>query len=285
MSRLYIFGNGLDIHYGLNTRPRDFIKHLKHQSIYGECCNAADVFEGLGVLWSNFEEDIADVDLEQLVEDIVGVPDYYSDHEYDRDGVITNVDEYLSSLKKAIFEALKEMISSAERDIRKLGRDYMWKFNNDDTIISFNYTSTIEKVANPLHVPILHIHGCFETKDELILGYKEPSTEFNHLRFSNSEDGDFYMEKQLELINDFYVSLKKEIQLKKLASFLDSVSVIDEVVVMGHSLGSVDIPYFEFIERKYHPNVWKVSYSDGNDAVFANMKQLSFKDKIELFQW
>lgn len=285
MGKLYIFGNGLDRHYGLNTRTQDFIRHLNNQSIYGECCNAADIFEGLGVLWSNFEEDIADIDLEQLAEDIVGVPNYYSNHEYDRDGVITNVDEYLTSLKDAIFEALKEMMSSAEEDIQYLERDYEWNFNNDDIIISFNYTSTLEKVANPINAPILHIHGYFKSKEQLLLGYKEPLTTFNQLRFSNPEDGDYYMEKQLEMINDFYVSLRKEIQLKKLKLFLDAIEVIDEVVIIGHSLGGVDIPYLEYIESKFHPSIWRVSYYSDDDAVLVNKEQLSFKDKIVLFQW
>ncbi|WP_294379124.1 AbiH family protein [uncultured Clostridium sp.] len=117
MGKLYIFGNGLDLHYKLKTKLSDFVNILKDKDIYNETNNAAEIFENYNVLWSNFEQDMAYIELEQIEENQVQSPDYMSEHEYDRDGVITNVEEYVDSLKRAIFESLSDMIHTAEQDI------------------------------------------------------------------------------------------------------------------------------------------------------------------------
>lgn len=202
MGKLYIFGNGLDKHYGLKTAPADFSDILRNKRIYNEFEDATEIFAGYNVGWGNFEEDIAEIDLEQLENNQVNYPDYLSDHEYDRDGVIMNVAYYLDSLRKAIFDSLSEMVINAEQNIQSLPMDSRWLFED--------------------------------------------------------EDGDYYMEKQLSLINDFYMSLKKEMQFIKLESFLKKAKRIDEIFVYGHSLGKVDAPYFEMIEQTLHPKKWNM---------------------------
>lgn len=58
---------------------------------------------------------MAYIDLEQIEENQVQNPDYMSDYKYDREGVITNIEEYVDSLNNAIFELLSDMIYMAER--------------------------------------------------------------------------------------------------------------------------------------------------------------------------
>lgn len=282
MGKLYIFGNGLDLHYKLKTRPSDFLNILRHKEIYNETNNAAEIFESYNVLWSNFEQDLAHIDLKQIEENQVQSPDYMSDHEYDRDGVITNVEEYVKSLKKAIFDSLSDMIDAAEQDILELSYDDQWSFEDGDMILSFNYTSTIESVSNAMDVPILHIHGFYNDGEALILGYKEF---LNNLDYSNNEDNDYYIQKQLDLIIEFCKSLKKNIQMEKLESFLNKAGEIDEVLVYGHSLGDVDAQYLELIESKLQPKTWKVSYYIDKEDLISNLEGLSFKGKTEFFRW
>lgn len=285
MGKLYIFGNGLDLHYNLKTRPSDFVNILSYKKIYNETNNAAEIFEEYNVLWSNFEQDMAYIDLEQLEENIVQGPDYMSDHEYDREGVITNVEEYVVSLNNAIFESLSEMIYKAEEDILELSSDNKWLFEDGDMILSFNYTSTIESISNAMDVPILHIHGFYNDNETLILGYRASLNNYNYLKYSNPDGGDYYMERQLHLINDFYHSLKKNMQIERLKSFLMNTGKIDEVLVYGHSLGDVDAPYLELVESILQPTIWKVSYYNDKDDVFSNSEGLSFRNKISFFNW
>lgn len=63
MGKLYIFGNGLDLHYGLKTSPKDYLQFLKQERIYNETSNAAEIFLNYNVNWSDFEQEIAYIDL------------------------------------------------------------------------------------------------------------------------------------------------------------------------------------------------------------------------------
>lgn len=285
MGKLYIFGNGLDLHYKLKTRPSDFVNILSGKKIYNETNNAAEVFENYNVLWSDFEQDMAYIDLEQIEENQVQSPDYMSDHEYDREGVITNVEEYVNSLNKAIFESLSDMIYMAEEDISELSSDDKWLFDDGDMILSFNYTSTIESISNAMDVPILHIHGFYNDKETLILGYRKSLNDYNYLKYSNPDDGDYYMESQLHLINDFYHSLKKNMQIERLKSFLMNAGKIEEVLVYGHSLEDVDAPYLELVDNILQPTIWRVSYYDNKEVISSNSEGLSFRNKISFFNW
>ncbi len=285
MGKLYVFGNGLDLHYGLKTSTQDFLDILRTKRVYNEIDNAAEIFAYYNVLWSDFESDLAKIELNEIEANHVEYPDYISDHEYDRDSVITNVEEYVNSLREAIFDSLSDMIESAEQKIQNLPIDNQWQFKTEDLIISFNYTSTLEKVSNALDVPILYIHGSFAEEEGLILGYKEPLDTYDYQKYSNSENGDYYMEKQLNLIHDFYLSLKKDYQIEKLKSFLKNAKSIDEVIVYGHALGDIDAPYLDYIDEAIQPIRWRVSYHGQDDNVLLNKGSLSFADKISCFEW
>ena len=284
MGKLYVLGNGFDMHYHLQTNTDTFIRYLHKETIYNECTDAFDVMAGYGVLWSDFEEDISYIDLNAIEEENLIGPDYLSDHESDRDGGIYNMENYLNSIYNAIFSALKNMVDAADRV--NLPADKNMKFNIDDAIICFNYTSTIEKVAVQLpDKDVLYIHGNAARGSDLILGYNEGKSNYNYRKYSNPEDGDYYCETQAFLIRDFYESLKKKRQNEKLEEYLSSLDVIDEVVVYGHSIGKVDIPYFEQIEAKLNPSRWRVSYYTNDDSVFSNVKCLSFLIIVEFFNW
>ena len=282
MAKLYIMGNGFDLHYGLKTRTDDFLDYLKQERVYNEIDDAVEVFAGYGVKWSNFEEDIAYIDFNEIEENQLEYPDYLSDHESDRDGCIFNMREYLNSLYAAIHNALRKMVYKA--DTTELAKDM--EFSLEDAIICFNYTSTIEKVAKVLPlIPIFYIHGCAYKNEELILGYKEAQTDYRFDKYSSPEDGDYYVESQLEEMRRFYYSLKKKRKDCELLVFIENLKNIDEVVVLGHSIGSVDAPYFELINQRLNPRVWNISYYDDNDDSISNANQLSFSQKINLFKW
>ena len=282
MAKLYIMGNGFDLHYGLKTRTDDFLDYLKQERVYNEIDDAVEVFAGYGVNWSNFEEDRAYIDFNEIEENQLEYPDYLSDHESDRDGCIFNMREYLNSLYAAIHNALRKMVYKA--DTTELAKDM--EFSLEDAIICFNYTSTIEKVAKVLPlIPIFYIHGCAYKNEELILGYKEAQTDYRFDKYSSPEDGDYYVESQLEEMRRFYYSLKKKRKDCELLVFIENLKNIDEVVVLGHSIGSVDAPYFELINQRLNPRVWNISYYDDNDDSISNANQLSFSQKINLFKW
>lgn len=68
--------------------------------------------------------------------------------------------------------------------------------------------------------------------------------------------------------SDFYNSSQKDVSLFKiyLRSFLSQYdNDISEIFVIGHSLGRVDSPYFEFLREHFENISIKVSYYDKED--------------------
>ncbi len=286
MGTLYILGNGLDLHFGLQTGTEDFLEILKTKSIYNSCFNARDVMSGYGVNWSDYEESLAYMDLEEIESSNLEAPDYLSDHESDRDGVIANMQYHLGSINEAIFTSLSEMISNANEQTYKRGLRGKQRAScgADDAILSFNYTSTIENLFDlSPEIPLWHIHGHFADEERLIFGYGEPKCKYN---VEPREDEDFYVYQQRKEVSDFYQDWMKKPKLCELQKFLLGYrGRIDKIYVYGHSLGIADLSYMEMIEQMLCPTEWLVSYHGTNDKVLNHASQYSFKHKIRFFPW
>lgn len=286
MAKLYIIGNGFDLHYGLKTSPSHFEEILKTKFIYNKIENAYDVISTYGVEWSEYEQSLADFDLDEIENQNLIEPDYLSDRESDRDGGILNMEEYLDSINDAVNDALKEMIKVANEDaMDKILTKPCQIFHSGDVILSFNYTSTIEILFNLPRGSILHIHGFYEDNEQLVFGYKTGKNSYESKLKTTLEDGDFYVDQQRNLIYEFYKGWEKDIQINVLIDFLKKCQKIDEIVVLGHSMGEVDSVYMEKIEDIICPRIWHVSYHNCDDIVKTNLTQYSFASKTHLFQW
>lgn len=287
MGTLYIIGNGFDLHWKLDTTTDDFMEFLQEQRIEGEIDNAFDVLATYGVDWSEYEQSLADIDLDELEQENLGVPDYMSDRESDRDGVIYNMQEYLDSVRKAVQSALKEMVEAANDDLEnvKIPRKIRKMFRSGDAILSFNYTSTIEELFDlPDDIEIFHIHGFYQDDDPLIFGYGKGKGSYR-AKLVPDEDGDYYVDRQREAILDFYQALKKDYRINALNHFLRSCRNIDRVVVYGHSMGQVDAQYMERIEQVLAPSSWEISYHGKTNSVRNNVKAYSFYHKTIFFKF
>lgn len=99
------------------------------------------------------------------------------------------------------------------------------------------------------------------------------------------ENEDPYIDKQRVIIYEFYKRLKKKLQIDSLRQFLKRCHGITEVVVLGHSMGSVDSEYMELIESAICPNIWMVSCHGGGDSLLMNLNTYSFAEKCILFSF
>ena len=97
-----------------------------------------------------------------------------------------------------------------------------------------------------------------------------------------TDNRDYYVDKQREEIMHLYTSFKKELQLDKLSLFLNSLSDITTIVVMGHSMANVDSEYMEMVEQLLHPKTWYISQYEGNPSL-ASLSSYSFSDKIQFY--
>lgn len=199
MAKLFIIGNGFDLFFDLPTSTNDFVNQLEQKPF--ECFESAkEAYLYYGVDWSTFEEGLASIDLEIISEEIVEGPDYMSDHESDRDGVIWIVQDYTDKLLQVREEALINMVQMAEDKIETLSTFVYPDFFDStvDEIISFNYTSTIESLFN-YSKPVFHIHGFYKDNDYLLLGFGNESEDF--YRFKARLNSETNLRKEIE-IND-----------------------------------------------------------------------------------
>ncbi|MGX8833077.1 AbiH family protein [Amedibacillus sp. YH-ame6] len=316
---LYIIGNGFDCFHGLDTGVDRFKAILRTYDIYNEIENAEVIFEGYGVLWGNYEDSLSEIDLDSIAEENIIAPDYTSDHEYDRDGGIFNMNEYTNSLHSAVQNSLATMVEQANEELININSKSINFLNSGDAVLNFNYTSTLEYLYNiPKDVPVLHIHGCYELGTPLLFGFSNGMSyeEFNNKEDINrlqkkikeieesrdlsdadkseeifyykqcyddlTSDCDFYIESQKETIYDFYKSLKKELQLQKLKYFLNDFQKIENVVVMGHSMSVVDSEYMEIIDKILHPQRWLISQFDGDPSQHT-INKYSFANRVMFY--
>ena len=286
MAKLYIIGNGLDLHFGLKTGTKDFENCLHNQRVYGFHGDALDVLNSYGVDWSDYEQSLCNLDIDEIMVENEIYPDYLSDHEYDRDSGISNMNNLTINLRVAINNALQKMIEDADEalEVLKETGTPIRLFQSGDVIISFNYTLTLELLFEiPTNIRIYHIHGLGSSGGPLIFGYQKGLYTEQWIGAYN-EDQDFYITKQRETVYDFYQSWAKQYQLQPLAKYLSVPNNLNEVVVLGHSMGLVDAIYIEYIEQIIHPQTWNISYHDYS-RISEIKKRYSFSYKFKFYEF
>lgn len=274
---LYIIGNGFDLHYGLETGVAAFKKLLSQKYIDTVGINALELFDAYGVDWGEYEMSLSDLDLESVQDLIMTYPDYLSDHESDREDCIYNTNTHINQLIDAVYDSLHEMIQNANSQLRNLNYNELLPINECSPIVSFNYTSTLELLYG---IKAYHIHGLYEEGDDLIFGYKD----MNSKNLLSRLEEDYYVDAQIDSINQLYAEFKKKIQIYQLEEYLNQIGDVDIVVVYGHSMSIVDYEYFVMINKLLSPSEWNVSYHGESDLVLFNVRQYSFFEKIKMFQ-
>lgn len=319
--KIFIIGNGFDLNFKLPTSPDNYKKCLESFTIEGSSgsSSALDFFDQyIDDYWSNTEQSLANLDLESLSADNVVSPDYLSDHESDRDGGIVQMEQLSDDVINARDEALALMVSEADSTHIDTSTINKAAFDNA-VIISFNYTTTLERLYDLNKSSVLHIHGCLEDGDRLIFGFKDDGSyspdgalvtntflskqldieiekiESNSLLSRDEKDDqieslrnnydfdDYYIDEQNNALVSLYRRNQKEFQFDKLKSFLkkniDINSKVKEIVVLGHSLNDVDSEYFELIDEVIRPKRWKISQYNSSPCL-EDLKDYSFSKKI-----
>jgi len=196
--KLYVTGNGFDLHHGLDTSYCSFGYFLRaHQrESYNnlvEFAGFTDLPEELDQvnraehpLWCEFEKSLAGLDLQAVLDAFnsylpyLGSPDFRDSdwHAFD-----IEMQRILESLTDAIFTQFASFISQVTYP--ELTADKKLQLCNNALFINFNYTSTIEYYYGIKSSQVLYIHGNASLPgDRLILGhgidpenFKEPPKE------------------------------------------------------------------------------------------------------------
>lgn len=149
----------------------------------------------------------------------------------------------------------------------------------DGVYLNFNYTPTLTCLYEIPEDKILHIHGEATKKEcKLILGHAWAPEQQPQLHSQEDEEEmDTRMLEAHQILKKYFSSTFKpsELIIKENNKFFESLSNIQEVHVLGHSLSDVDWPYLQALMKA--PSVaaakWYTTYYPESDRA-AKLQRL-----------
>ncbi|HWY09968.1 MAG TPA: bacteriophage abortive infection AbiH family protein [Bacteroidia bacterium] len=293
---LYIIGNGFDRYHGLTTSYQAFAFFL--QDNYSDIYDHLIKYYGLRDIdrdeeedhwdpeWAVFEKALADLNSEEILEefsDYLANPasDDWSDGDWDSYRI--EIERVVNDLTINLFKAFKEFILNVtfpeDVESKKL------RLETKSLYLTFNYTDTLEKYYGISKDRILYIHKSAHAKDEtLILGHgvdpqnfipEDPKPPVGlseedlilwHEEQADNHELSYDMGKD-ELLTYFSKSFKHTANIiSENIGFFKRINGVQNIIVLGHSLSEVDMPYIKKVFESVEKNAtWTVSYHNEED--------------------
>lgn len=270
MPKLFIIGNGFDLHHKMKTRYLDFKSYLKsydkrlvewyenmfrdniinNESLWNDIENNS--YFSYQQYMHKFElyDDPQDIDNERFAYPISQTDnDVYSSNKFYND----KFKDWVNSIK----------LTKSLDDIKKI-------ISKDDYFITFNYTYTLEKLYNIPDSHIYHIHGK-KGDDELLFGSftNKPYKAYEEIDRLYSDRGN---KKYIDILSTNIKNICKnaskenDLYLTKIANL--NLPIIDEIVIYGHHISNnfVDMKYYdEYFIPNYKDIKWTFYYYSDND--------------------
>lgn len=296
---LYVIGNGFDQHHNLKSSYCEYHKYVcKNSPDIEEFLNQYFIFkceqsrEDGAYWWTDFESDLASFDAQQFYSDHDNVSEGFMDQEYPQwsdyfgvlDEVIEETEKYILEIKES-FQDWIDQLSQTEITQRNM------HFDENAIFLSFNYTPTLEKVY---HIPnVFHIHGYVgDYKDELIFGHGLEKSKGEILEVNKNGENNRTPSFDAEAAShSIFYQLQKPVKdiIDRNQSFFDSLKCIEKVVVLGHSLNDIDMPYiYKIKDSILNGSSWIIVYYNSDDQERAKtvMKKIGLSlEQYELLSW
>ncbi|SGZ09952.1 Putative uncharacterized protein [Moritella viscosa] len=257
MTTLVIIGNGFDIQNSLPTSYWHFHQRYhcrldEHFSFFPEFFDDQE--------WSNFEENLGIFNEDEFNEQAAWQPSMEdmvesSSHLYGyEDEIAQKVDELVDDVTTSFITWVRAV------DVTLASQ--LFDFPYGAKFINFNYTSTLQDVYSIPDEDVLHIHG--KARWNVILGHgigngnQSTSMAFN-------ENAPWFDESQRTLasVTDKFHKPVPEI-LERYRAQLEGYGDIEKIIVIGHSVNDIDLPYFRCILNAYPDAIWENwNYGDG----------------------
>lgn len=241
MTKLYVIGNGFDLWHGLPTGYDRFYEFAK------ATLDELEEFYRLNVAhegpWCDFEDSLGRFDWRSFYDfhdntDITA-DDFRLSEAYGlEDDLIEQADNLVSVIREHFSEWVKEIdVSIAERKM---------KFTPEDRFLTFNYTSTLQSVYEIGDERIFHVHGRSDKFEDLIFGHSNAMEEEPELDEHGDSSRTIFSDAENAAKYPFF-ALQKPVGevLKENCRWFAAQHDVLEVIVIGHSLNEIDLPYFK----------------------------------------
>jgi hypothetical protein len=175
-------------------------------------------------------------------------------------------------------ENIIELIRNAFREWIK-ALDYPGSISDDllfqgleenSKFITFNYTDTLERYYGIDAKDILYIHNkADDNGGEIIFGHgteHEPKPRPDELDEDGNSNRAMFTDAEDAARSIFY-ELQKDTDsvIGEHSDFLERLSAINKIVLLGHSLGKPDWPYLKYLKGLLPDAFWRFSYYGEQD--------------------
>jgi len=254
---LYIIGNGFDLYHGLPTSYGKFYAFAKNdlKELEEAFCLEVDEIDP----WCDFENKLGEYDWELVYDDHNDID--VMDDSF-RPSMAFGLEDELIELTDNLVSRIDEQFHCWIDSIDVKGADKKLNLEPNGAYLSFNYTPTLQWVYGISGKHINHIHGSVSGKEKLIYGHTvimdenpelDENGESNRTIFTDAENAAKYpfhafrkpVEQIIENNDQWFSALKGR---------------IGRVVVIGHSLNGIDLPYFKRINDVVAGVPWIVTY-------------------------
>ncbi|MDY4512811.1 MAG: bacteriophage abortive infection AbiH family protein [Paludibacteraceae bacterium] len=284
--KLYIIGNGFDLHHKIKSKYSHFQLWLNaNEEKYNANYIINSFFPVDAVFWNDFEHGLAKFNITEFAENATteNYPDFASDHlERELDMATYQSKQDFVRLIKEIQLAFHDWICSRNEP---LASQRILMDKKDSYFINFNYTKTLENLYGIPSDKILHIHGCVDLDDNFVFGHgeivQEPieelpedcDTDEKIQEYYNSHFDPVLQNVTQTTINGVNTYLRKDVEgiLDKFAWNFAQLNQLEEIYIYGWSFSNIDTPYIDKILSLNKGNriKWIISWRFDNDKVNA----------------
>ena len=260
IKRLYIIGNGLDLHHGIKSSYADFHRWLGTGWNY----NDVEKYFGNVDLWSSLEENMAKFNYEDYAANNFSFENgclVLKGHHKVQGEVLDFKEQRLEEWHTAVLKRFGEWLKGLSTAVK----GGMLSLTDEESVyLSFNYTHTLEDQYHIAKEQVFHIHGeAGDPWEQLRLGHNgrilEPTRDLSN---PHKEVLDVDASFSKDAMDDV-LSWRKPVQeiIARNEPFWNVLREVNSVYVLGFSCGCVDLPYIEKIVSVVSPKAkWHVTW-------------------------
>lgn len=263
MKTLYFIGNGFDIAHDIKSRYRDFRDFMNASKEYDDLVTMLEELYGCTVkdLWCEFEKALGLITGKVIYED--AVDNAGKDEELEREARMQQdiMHWNASNIRERLGDAFSDWVAQISLDKVKP----FYGIDPTDLFFTFNYTKTLETIYKVPQTNILHIHG---NQSNPIFGHGEKKFDDT---WPSENEAWVITDDAVDHARDLFKQFIKPVDsiIKEHEIFFQGLKgIVDRIVIIGHSLGEVDLPYIRKIQKEAPPSLW-VDYFHRDKEKFA----------------
>ena len=228
--KLYVIGNGFDMHHGLPCGYADFRGWLQVNKPEVHCELIRLYGESDSDLWSDFEKGLSCFDLDNYPDDVKRAE--------------------LVKLKDGLNEAFGAWIKTIEVPKKETFIDGL---DRNAVFFTFNYTRTLEDFYGINESRVVHLHGSVDGSN-FVFGHDSMGDGVSDYALEDAReigmDADLYMDMvHVKMSGEFSDVFRKPVTevMERHRKNFEALAGIEEMAVLGFSYSDIDMPYLRRI--------------------------------------